>query len=103
MNLERGGDIKTTHQPALRLMAWDAVRMVWTVRATVDVTDTPTMARVMLDLKRQKLRIRVIPCSRTIITEDEQPPYNVTESHRHLQAAIMSDLADAKKRYKSPG
>jgi hypothetical protein len=55
-------------------------------------------------LKQQGLRVRVIKNQRKL--PDPIKPataYNVTKSHRELQAAILSDIADARKRYKSPG
>jgi hypothetical protein len=63
--------------PIWRVMAWNPVQMAWTVRSTH--TD-PVLAAEQADALRHE-----------------------TQRWRHQNAARMSDLADANKRYKSPG
>lgn len=86
---------------AWRVLACDKKRLVWTVRSTHDSEqDAWEYAEY---LWYQGLKATVQPYLKSVLTIKPPPPYNVTQSHRELQAAIMSDLADEKKRYKSPG
>jgi hypothetical protein len=78
----------------------DPVRRVWTVRhVCTDITEACNAAG---DLRQKKLRVRVIPHARKLLTV--KPPINSEiRAWRLKLAGQMSDLADAKKKYKSPG
>ena len=78
----------------------DPVRRVWTVRYTC--TDIDEACREAAALRQSKLRVRVIPHVRKLLTV--KPPINSEiRDWRVKLAGQMSDLADAKKKYKSPG
>lgn len=73
---------------------------MWAIQ---DEKNSPFDAQQVVNaLKSEGKRARVVRAKRQII-EVKPPVYNVTKSHRELQAAIMNEIADTNKRYKSPG
>jgi hypothetical protein len=54
-------------------------------------------------LKQQGLRVRVIKNQRKLPEPVKPAINNHTRAWREAEAARMIDLADARKRYKSPG
>jgi hypothetical protein len=88
--------------PVWRVLARDAVRMVWTVRSTHDDLSDAQQAAEALQHHDPRLRVRVKPATKSIV-EIKPPVVNGTTHFRREVAYRMSDLADAKKYYKSPG
>jgi hypothetical protein len=89
--------------PIWRVMAWNPVQMAWTVRSTH--TD-PVLAAEHADALRHKdrrLRVLVVKAGVKRVLQIKPPVHNETQRWRYQHAARMSDLADANKRYKSPG
>lgn len=84
----------------LRIWAMDPVRRVWTLRHTcIDMDEACQEAAA---IRNSGLRVRVVPHVRKLLTV--KPPINSETRHwRFNLAGQMSDLADAKKYYKSPG
>jgi hypothetical protein len=83
-------------------MAMDPTRRVWTVRSTHNDQGTAGQYAEALQHK-QRLRVRVMPGTRRSSVPVKPAVVNATTVYRQQQAAAMSDLADASKRYKSPG
>jgi len=78
----------------------DPVRRVWTLRHTcIDINEACREAAV---LRKVKLRVRVLPHVRKLLTVKPEVNSEIRAWRQQL-AEQMSDLADAKKRYKSPG
>lgn len=101
MNLERGERMKgQPTEPVFKLLAFDPVRRVWTIRSTCDGLDALCLAASRL--RQRGLRVRVLPGVRKVLTIK---PDNNTASRlfREQQMQASIELADAKKRYKSPG
>ena len=74
--------------------------MVWTLRHTVyDMDDAVLKASA---LRQQGYRVQVKPFYRKLL-EVKPEVISETRTHREAISGQMSDLADAKKRYKSPG
>ena len=89
-------------KPVWRVLAMDPVRMVWTVRSTHDDMDDAQEAAEALQHRDQRLRVRVKPGKMRML-EIKPAVVNSTTHFRQSVAARMSDLADARKYYKSPG
>lgn len=84
----------------LRVWAMDPARRVWTLRhTTVDLDDACHRATA---LRQAGLRVRVRPHLRKTLPV-VPPVASPSAEFRHRVAGAMSDRADAKKRYKSPG
>jgi hypothetical protein len=83
-----------------RVLGWNPVRMIWTVRGTHD--DRDAAAGQADRLRGRGVRVRVSPAVRRRLAV-KPPVSNETREWRLGQAGRMSDLADASKRYKSPG
>jgi hypothetical protein len=78
----------------------DPVRRVWTIRYTC--LDMDEACREAAAIRNSGLRVRVVPHIKRLLTV--KPEVNSeTRTWRLRLAGQMSDLADAKKRYKSPG
>lgn len=89
--------------PVWRVMAWNTVQMAWTVRSTHD--DVADAAEHAEALRHRHPRLRVMVAGRRVMRglAVTPPVNNATRAWRLDQAGRMSDLADAAKRYKSPG
>ena len=74
--------------------------MVWTIRHTVDNMDDAVLKASAL--RQQVYRVQVKPFYRKLL-EVKPEVISETRTHREQISGQMSDLADAKKRYKSPG
>jgi adenylate cyclase class IV len=84
-----------------QVLAWDAVRLIWTVRSTHDELDDAQENAEALQ-RRTGMRVRVKPATRVVVTI-KQEITNKTRQFREQASMEISDLADAKKYYKSPG
>ena len=88
------------YRTEFRVLAMDKVRRVWTIRHTPDnIQDACIKAAA---LRQQGLRVRVIPYKRKLL-KVKPAVASETRTFREQKSGEMSDLADAKKRYKSPG
>lgn len=83
-----------------RVLAMDPVRRVWTVRRSF--TEVPDACRYAAELRSKGLRVRVVPAEKKVLTV-KPLVLSETRDHRHRVSGQMSDLADARKRYKSMG
>jgi hypothetical protein len=81
--------------------AMDPQRRVWTLRATHD--DEGTARRVADGLYKSGLRTRIKPVETKPVKPVAEPVYNPTREWRERRLQELMDLADARKRYKSPG
>jgi len=84
-----------------RVMAMDPVRRVWTLRKECE---TEAKARAEADdlHDNDRLRVRIIPHQQRPLSI-KPAVYNSARTWREEQLARQVELADAKKRYKSPG
>jgi hypothetical protein len=89
-------------KPIWRVLAWNARRQLWTVRSTHDVQADAAETAEAMQHHDPKLRVRVKPATTTILEIKPAIVNDATNFRQHI-AGKMSDLADAKKRYKSPG
>jgi hypothetical protein len=89
--------------PVWRVLAWNPVQMAWTVRSSHD--DVGDAAEEAEALRRKDKRLRVMVVGRRVMRglAIKPPVNNATRAWRLDRAGRMSDLADAAKRYKSPG
>lgn len=86
-----------------RVMGWDAVRLIWTVRSIhYDESEAAEHAEALW-WATPRLRVMVLKGTTRIVVFANPPMCNVSKQFREEQAMKMSDLADAKKYYKSPG
>lgn len=87
--------------PTFRVWAWNPERRTWAVRGEChdDLEEAQQYAEA---LQHQKLRVRVVPGKKYVPTV-LAPIVNATREFRQEQAGRMIELADANKRYKSPG
>jgi hypothetical protein len=84
-----------------RVWAWNTKTMSWTMRG--EPLDTVGEAvEVAEALQHKGLRVRVVP-SKKYVVPVAPPIINATREFRQQQAGRMIELADANKRYKSPG
>jgi hypothetical protein len=88
--------------PVWRVLAWNPVQMCWTVRSTHDEQADAAAHAEALRHHDRRLRVRVVPAQQLVL-EVRPAVNNPTRAWRLDQAGRMSDLADAVKRYKSPG
>lgn len=86
-----------------RVMGWDAVRLVWTVRSTHSDESEAAEHAEALWWKNPRLRVMILKGTVRIVVFKDPPICNVSQQFREEQAMKMSDLADAKRYYKSPG
>jgi len=86
-----------------RVVAWNPVRFVWTVRSTHRVAGDAHEHAEALRWRQPRLRVKVIEATVRVLPGPKPPINNPTRKWRLAQAERMSELADAKKRYKSPG
>jgi hypothetical protein len=84
------------------VLGMDPVRRVWTVRSSHNALEEAQDAAEALQHKKPTLRVRVVP-GQTVMVQPDPPIVNQTRQFRQEQAGRMIELADAKKRYKSPG
>jgi hypothetical protein len=83
-----------------KVLAYNPTRMVWTVREKAYAADMA--AEIAESLQHKGLRVRVQPGTEKVLMV--KPPINSEiRKWREEVSGQMSDLADAKKRYKSPG
>jgi hypothetical protein len=92
--------MSSERQIELRIWAMDPVRRVWTIRYTC--FDIDEACREAAAIRNSGLRVRVLPHERKLLTIKPEVS-SETRTWRLRLAGQMSDLADAKKRYKSPG
>ena len=90
-------------RPVWRVMAWNPTRLVWTVRSTHDNESDAAEHAEALWWSQPKLRVMVTKGTVRVTIFSNPPICNVSKQFREQQAAQMSDLADAKRYYKSPG
>jgi predicted alpha/beta-fold hydrolase len=83
-------------------MAMDPVRLVWTVRSSHDSKAEAKEHAEALQHRNPKLRVRIKPAMEPVLSI-KPAVNNQTRTFREQVTAKMSDLADAKKYYKSPG
>jgi hypothetical protein len=90
-------------RPVWQVMAWNPVQMSWTIRSTHD--DADDAAQHAEALRHRDGRLRVMVAGRRVRRGLAVAPAvnNATRAWRLDQAARISDLADANKRFKSPG
>lgn len=84
----------------LRVWGWDPVDRVWRIHYTTD--DIHKACSYAAALRKKGLRIKVVP-HKTPILQVKPQVVSETRRFREQQAGQMIELADAKKRYKSPG
>ena len=90
------------HQRVWRVLAWDGQRMQWVIQASRDQrADADDLAKAMQHAAPRR-RVRVAPAKKRVLLV-KPPVNNTTREFRLAQAARMCELADANKRYKSPG
>jgi hypothetical protein len=83
-----------------KVLAYNATRRVWTVRDKAYAHDSA--AQIAEALQHKGLRVRVVPSTEKVLTV--KPAINCEiRRWREEVSGKMSDLADASKRYKSPG
>lgn len=83
--------------------ALNPTRMVWTVWSEHDNEgDANEHAEALWHRHRSRLQVRVRPGLRAMVGV-KPAVVNASTVFRRQQAQQMSDLADANKRYKSPG
>ena len=85
-----------------RVLAWNAKRQLWTIRSTHDEQDDAAQHAEAMQHHDPRLRVRIKPSIATVL-EIKPAIVNSSTHFRHTTAGQMSDLADSKKRYKSPG
>jgi len=85
-----------------RVLAWNPVLRVWTVRSTHNTQTDAAEHAEALQHRRRLLRVRVVPAT-TRQLRVIPPINNASRLWRLSQAERMSQLADDKKRHKSPG
>lgn len=91
----------TINMPAYRVMVWNVDAMQWRVLSTHDSYITAVKdATVLL---WQSKRVRIQPYKKRAPLKIKPPNNTQSRKHRDYAAYQMSDLADAKKHYKSPG
>lgn len=86
--------------PAVRVLMHDPARNVWVVHHTA--TSQRELDQVLGSIPRTR-RVR---CESATVRHGftvKPPPPAESQAWREQQAQRMSDLADANKRYKSPG
>lgn len=88
--------------PEWRVLAWNTVQMTWTVRSSHATKDDADEHAQALRYRHPRLRVMVAGGLRSVLGV-KPPVNNETRAWRLNRAAAMSDLADAAKRYKSPG
>lgn len=88
--------------PEWRVLAWNTVQLAWTVRSRHDTRGDADEHAEALRHRHPRLRVTVAGGVRTVPVI-KPAVNNQTRAWRLDRAARMSDLADAAKRYKSPG
>jgi hypothetical protein len=83
-------------------MAWNTVQLAWTVRSAHPTRDDADEHAEALRHRHPRLRVMVAGGVRTVPVI-KPAVNNQTRAWRLDQAGRISDLADAKKRYKSSG
>jgi hypothetical protein len=89
-------------KPVYRVLGWDPVRFVWTVRSTHDDEVEAAEHAEAMQHRNPRLRVMITPATTKLLTVKPQVDSEF-RNWRLKVAGQMSDLADAKKRYKSPG
>lgn len=89
-------------KPVFWVLAWNPSSMMWTVRDSYDHLADAEQAAEAMQHRDTTTRVRVMPGKITIIQSDP-PIVNPTRVFRQEQAGRMIEIADANKRYKSPG
>ena len=93
----------TVRKPVWRVLAWNAQRLYWVVQKCFDCLDDAEQFREYL-LHRDPRRRVCIMGGTTMGRPGVKPPVNnPTREFRLIQGGLISDRADANKRYKSPG
>jgi hypothetical protein len=87
--------------PVWLVMGWNPVQMSWTVRSRHD-DEAEAVQHAEALHRKDRVRVRVRPGVKRVL-QVKAPINNQTRAWRFEQAGRMSDLADANKRYKSPG
>jgi hypothetical protein len=93
----------TVRRPVWRVLAWCPRRLYWVVQRTFDtVADANEFAE---SLRHRDPRRRVCIMGATMPPRLPVKPAvtNPTREFRLIQGGLISDRADALKRYKSPG
>ncbi len=85
-----------------RVLVWKPVSQIWVVKRTCDTQEEAEEYAEASQHHDQKLRVRIKP-GKALILFPDPPVVNQTRQFRQQQAQQMSDLADAKRYYKSPG
>jgi hypothetical protein len=89
-------------KPVYRVWGWDSKRLVWTLRSSHDDGIEAAEHAEALQHRNPRLRVMITPNTTKLLVV--KPPINSEfRAWRQQIAGQMSDLADAKKKYKSPG
>jgi hypothetical protein len=86
--------------PGWRVLAWKPSTMMWTVRSwhpELDEAEDSAEA-----LTHCGVRARLVPAPRWVVVPEPARP-SPARTFRQAQSAQLSDRADARRYYKSPG
>jgi hypothetical protein len=93
----------SVRKPVWRVLAWNATHLYWVIQKSFDSLDDA--AQFAESLRHHDPRQRVCIMGATMPPRLPVRPAvnNPTREFRLIQGGLMSDRADANKRYKSPG
>jgi hypothetical protein len=86
-----------------RVLAWHPRRLCWVVQDSFDNDGDAREFAEYLRHRNPRWRVRVLLGSAKLGPRVKPPVTNPSREFRLIQGGLMSDRADANKRYKSPG